>query len=92
MTKAASNISNHVDDSGRGLRMLFGMLWRGRMIIGICVALGAVFGVMSASQIEPRYRAHGKVMFDVQQASCWQARCLIQARWKTKFKSCPQRR
>ncbi|SCZ71979.1 capsular exopolysaccharide family [Epibacterium ulvae] len=69
MTKAASNISNHVDDSGRGLRMLFGMLWRGRMIIGICVALGAVFGVMSASQIEPRYRAHGKVMFDVQQAN-----------------------
>jgi succinoglycan biosynthesis transport protein ExoP len=52
------------DDFDIDLRALLSKLWRGRWIIIICVLFAGVFGFLTASQYEPRFRASSKVMFD----------------------------
>jgi succinoglycan biosynthesis transport protein ExoP len=51
------------------LRAIAVVIWRGKWIIAICTLIAGVFGFLSASQIEPTYRASAKVMFDIQQSN-----------------------
>ncbi len=53
------------DDDVIDLRAIFSTLWRGKWIILICALFGAVMGFLSASQIEPRYRATAKLLIGV---------------------------
>ena len=46
------------------LRALFLKLWRGKWIVMLSILIFGAIGYMSASQIEPTYKATAKVMFE----------------------------
>lgn len=56
-------LPNEPDDSGIDLRALFSLLWRGKLIILICILFSGTIGFLAATQIEATYRASAKVMF-----------------------------
>lgn len=57
------------DDGGIDLRAIVGLLWRGKWIIAICMAVGLGLGLLAVSQLEPTYRASAKVLFQPEQTS-----------------------
>ncbi|SNS85993.1 capsular exopolysaccharide family [Tropicimonas sediminicola] len=79
MTKSNSRPEQHYssqvvedDDDVIDLRAIFGTLWRGKWIIFVCALIGAVMGYLSASQIEPRYRATAKLLIGIPTADVLQ--------------------
>lgn len=58
------------NDSGDELtidiRDILHKLWRGKWIIGVTTLIASVFAFLTISQMEPRYLASTKVMFDLQ--------------------------
>ncbi len=48
------------------VRSILGTLWRGKYIVAICTIIAAILAVLAISQLEPKYKATAKVMFDLQ--------------------------
>ena len=51
------------------LRQLFLTFWRGKWTMIICGVVAAVLAILAVSQVEPKYKASAKVMFDIQKAN-----------------------
>ena len=51
------------------LRGILGTIWRGKYIIGVCTLIAIVLAVLTVSQLEQRYKATAKVMFDLQKTN-----------------------
>ena len=58
--------SEHEDDPILDIGEKLAVLWRGKWIVAICILLASVFGFLTISQLEPRYMASAKVLFDLQ--------------------------
>ncbi len=55
------------DEPTFDVRAFIAMLWRGKMIIAVCTLISLTLAFLSVSQIEARYQASAKVIFDLQQ-------------------------
>ncbi|MEO1016524.1 MAG: polysaccharide biosynthesis tyrosine autokinase [Pseudomonadota bacterium] len=58
-----------MEEDSIDLRALLLTIWRGRWIIVVTTLVAIVLAFLSVSQMEPRYRASAKVMFDIQQSN-----------------------
>lgn len=65
------------DDFEIDIRAILAKLWRGKWIIAVMVAIAAVVALLLVSQMEPRYRATTKVMFDLNRANVMNAEQLV---------------
>lgn len=52
------------DDDTIDLRAIFYMLWRGRWLLAVCVAIAVAAALVVVSSWEPRYLATAKVLFN----------------------------
>lgn len=55
---------HHPDDDAVDVRELFRVVWRGRVVIALCMAACAVAAALYVSTITPRYAATSKVLLD----------------------------
>ena len=51
------------------IRGILSTMWRGKYMIFICTLIAVVLAFLAISQLEPKYRATAKVMFDLQKAN-----------------------
>ncbi|MEM1064755.1 MAG: polysaccharide biosynthesis tyrosine autokinase [Pseudomonadota bacterium] len=66
---AAPRAGEDDEPSEIDLRALLAKLWRGKWIIAITTLLAASIGYLTATQIDPVYRASSKVMFDLDEST-----------------------
>ena len=47
------------------IRAILGIVWRGKYVIAICTLIAVILAMLAISQLEPKYKATAKVMFDL---------------------------
>lgn len=63
--------SSNEEDAGESvdIRGLLATIWRGKYIIAVCTLIAVVLAFLVISQLEPKYKATAKVMFDLQKTN-----------------------